>query len=415
MRNVTAAHSGLLRLLHLGTLATALVLSAHVESAAGLQAGKQSWTTVPDYRVYDPAATDSGFGRFSRMRLGENGTRIVVKHAGIVGFTPVWEIFVFSPEGRLLSALGAADLPDGFGRPIGVQADVGGFWTRHGEGSLWYSHQERGFMLKITYPPELASLRGLAPLRDGGFFAKGDFPVWNFEGESAPPRTQAFLHIANSGGRWVPDTIAVLDIRNMPWYVGVRGESSRFNTQVSLNQPFADDDLTWIDREAGNVGIVRRKGAPGTVEVIEIRATGDTLRHRRLSLPAVPVSRELAESVIEEAVARLRPTAEEHGLDAAQLRRLAEDALHVPSHFPAVYAVVPTASGEVWLKTPEIADGLAVWYSIQRGDSDAPPRRVLLPSTFRLHDAFGDHVWGFSEERSQPRHVLGLRLAPPSG
>ncbi len=109
MRNVTAAHSGLLRLLHLGTLATALVLSAHVESAAGLQAGKQSWTTVPDYRVYDPAATDSGFGRFSRMRLGENGTRIVVKHAGIVGVTPVWEIFVFSPEGRLLSALGAAD------------------------------------------------------------------------------------------------------------------------------------------------------------------------------------------------------------------------------------------------------------------------------------------------------------------
>ncbi len=268
-------------------------------------------------------------------------------------------------------------------------------------------------MLKITYPPELASLRGLAPLRDGSFFAKGGFPVWNPEAENAPAWAQAFLHIANRGGRWVPDTIAVLDIVNP--YVGVRGESSRFNTQVSLNQPFAADDLTWTDGEAGRVGIVRRKGAPGTVEVIEIRATGDTLRHRRFSLPAVPVSRELAESAIEEAVARLRPAAEEHGLDAAQLRRLAVDALHVPNHFPAVYAVVPTASGEVWLKTSEIADGLAVWYSIPRGDSDAPPRRVLLPSTFRLHDAFGDHAWGFSEELAQPRHVLGLRLAPPSG
>ena len=71
MRNGGTAPSGPLWLLRLGTLAMALVLSAHVESAAGLQAGNQSWTTAPDYRVYDPAATDSGFGRFSRMRVGE--------------------------------------------------------------------------------------------------------------------------------------------------------------------------------------------------------------------------------------------------------------------------------------------------------------------------------------------------------
>jgi len=29
----------------------------------------------------------------------------------------------------------------------------------------------------------------------------------------------------------------------MPWSVAVRGESSRFNSQVSLDQPFADRDL----------------------------------------------------------------------------------------------------------------------------------------------------------------------------
>ncbi len=131
---------------------------------------------------------------------------------------------------------------------------------------------------------------------------------------------------------------------------------------------------------------------------------------RSVSLP-----QERAELAIEEAVARLRASGERHGLSTAQLRNLAEDALHIPSHLPAVSAVVPAASGEIWLKTPEVADGLAVWYSIPRGDSDAPPRRVLLPSTFKLDDAFGDHVRGISEEPAQPRHVLGLRLVPSSG
>lgn len=412
MRNGGTASPFPVWLLSLGTLAMAPVWAAHAESVAGVQAGKQSWTAVPDYRIDEPERTDSGFGRFSRMRVGENGTRIVVQDNKVVGASVTWRILVFSLRGRLLATLDAADVPGEFSAPIRVQVDAGGFWMRHSEGSLWYSHEGRGFVLRVTYPPELTSLRSLAPLRGGSFFATGGFPAWNPEGENTPSWARAFLHIANTGGAWVPDTIAVFDI--MSWYVGVRGESSRFNTQVSLNQPFAADDLTWTDWKAGRVGIVRGSGPPGTVEVIEIRATGDTLRHRRFSVPAVPVSRERAESAIEEAVARLRPAAEQHGLDPARLRRLAEDALHVPSHFPAVSAVVSTASGEAWLKTPEVEDGLAVWYSILRGDDDNPPRRILLPATFKLQDAVGDHVWGFSEEPSQLRHVLGLRLVPPS-
>lgn len=413
MRNVRMAPPLPVRLLCPGTLAMALVLSAQVESVAGLQAGMRSWTTVPDYRIDEPEGSDSGFGRFSRMRVGENGTRIVVQDIKVVGASVTWRILIFSPQGRLLATLDAADVPGDFSAPIGVQVDDGGFRVRHGEGSLRYSHEDGGFTRKIIYPPELTGRRNLVPLDDGSFFARGGFPAWKPEGENAPPREQAFLHIANTGGGWVPDTIALLDIRNMPWFVGVRGESSRFNTQVSLNQPFADHDLTWIDSEAGRVGIVRRNGPPGVVELIEIRTTGDTLRKRRFSVPAVPVSGERASSAIGEAVARLRPTAEEHGLDAVQLRRLAEDALHLPSHVPAVHAVVPTASGEIWLRTAEIADVLTVWYSIGRGDSDAPPRRALLPSTFKLNDAFGDHVWGISEEPSHPRRVVGLRLVPP--
>ena len=99
MIDVRTAPSFPVRLLCPGMLAVALVLSAHVESVAGLQAGMQSWTTTPDYRIDEPEGSDSGFGRFSRMRVGENGTRIVVRDSKAVGASVTWRILVFSPQG----------------------------------------------------------------------------------------------------------------------------------------------------------------------------------------------------------------------------------------------------------------------------------------------------------------------------
>ena len=102
-----------------------------------------------------------------------------------------------------------------------------------------------------------------------------------------------------------------------------------------------------------------------------------------------------------------------HGLSAAELRDIAENAVHVPSHLPAFSRVVATASGEVWLRTPETEDGLSVWYSVERGENESEPRRVLIPPSFSLMDAFGDYIWGLSLESSGLRVILGLRLVPP--
>ncbi len=110
----------------------------------------EPWTTAPGYRIDEPEGTSSGFGRFSRMRVGGNGTRIVVQDNKVVGASVTWRILVFSPEGRLSATLDAADVPDGFGAPLRVQAVAGGFWVRHGEGSLRYSHEDRGFRIAIT-------------------------------------------------------------------------------------------------------------------------------------------------------------------------------------------------------------------------------------------------------------------------
>ena len=77
--------------------------------------------------------------------------------------------------------------------------------------------------------------------------------------------------------------------------------------------------------------------------------------------------------------------------------------------------MVLTASREVWLRTPREEYGMVVWHSIGRGDEDSESRRVLLPATFQLQDAFGDHVWGFSTSDDGTRTAVGLLLVPPSG
>ena len=96
-----------------------------------------------------------------------------------------------------------------------------------------------------------------------------------------------------------------------------------------------------------------------------------------------------------------------------EARSTIRDAIHVPSHLPAVSRMVLTASREVWLKTPREEDGMVVWHSIPRGDEHGESRRALLPATFQLQDAFGDRVWGFSSSDDGVRTVVGLRLVPP--
>ncbi|MDE2764060.1 MAG: hypothetical protein OXQ94_15950 [Gemmatimonadota bacterium] len=59
-------------------------------------------------------------------------------------------------------------------------------------------------------------------------------------------------------------------------------------------------------------------------------------------------------------------------------------------------------------------DTLAVWYTIERGDTLTPPRRVLLPEPLKVHDANATHVWGVWEDELGVNYVVGRRLVPPS-
>ena len=309
---------------------------------------------------------------------------IVERDAEIVGATVVWKILVYSPEGAPFVTLAPEDLSSGFGSPAGIRADVDGFWVRDLDGSRKYSYDNANVIDTVMHPPEL---RSVTRLDDGDFLTWGDVPRYDPRKRNSPPREQAVLRLTEAGNQWKRDTMVVLDIRHRTWFVGIHGQGSRVAYRVfSVSQPFSDHDLTWFDTRTGSVGVVRRNDAAGVVEVFEVVAPGDTVWHRRLLVPRVPLAGERAEAAIENNLSIAGSAGEEEGLTNADLRRIVEDAMFIPSYLPTVAALVTTASGEVWLKTPEVARGQTVWYSVGRGDDDTPARRVLLPSTFKLQE-----------------------------
>ena len=99
----------------------------------------------------------------------------------------------------------------------------------------------------------------------------------------------------------------------------------------------------------------------------------------------------------------------------ASARKDIEKSIHVPGEYlPAVKVLTMASSGQVWILSHETVDTLDVWYSVERGDDESPPRRVLLPDWFLVLDATDTHVWGVWRDELDINYVVGRRLVPRS-
>ena len=372
--------------------------------------GADAWTTRVDYRVKDFPDDSDGFDRFTSLRVGARGTRIVTTDGIRSGRVFVWG----AADGTLLQSIGHVELR---GSVLRVWADTHGFWVNDPVTGRTTAYGFDGKEATDTFDAP-AGYEAFTPTSQGGFFGLGSPPHWEDFALDPSSRRQAVVHTTSANGGAQVDTVALIDLGHANWYTALGDRASPNPTDfsiISVTQPFADHDLTWFDTKTGSVGVVRRSGPPGEAEVFQVVATGDTTWHRRLSLPAIPVSEEDARQAVEGNFERFRRAAEDsgHDLATAEVRDIAEAAVHVPSHLPAATRVVATTSGEIWLKTGGVEGELAVWYSLRLDERDSPPRRVLIPSSFRLMDAFEDHVWGLSNESQGSWIVQGLRLLPP--
>lgn len=368
------------------------------------QEGESGWSTQPDIVVGGEPGSAAALSRLSDVKANASGTSIVVRQSQRI---TVWD--TASPQEPVLE-FGPRDDTPPLGAPGRGIPDSTGFWIRYDGGWGRFTHDGR--LLSSTPNPPERWLQSITILGDGSFLARERIPSPSraFTWEEGDPGWEiAVAHVRPAEAGWVADTLATYDSSGRDFAVAIDG-----NRTLS-NQPFFDRDILYFDSRTHAVGFVQRRGSDGEVRVVEVAPSNGTVLDARVPVRSVPLERERAEAAIEDKMRDVQGMLRQFGGDSLsthQVRAIVEEELYIPDRLPLVTGVVPTASNEVWLRSSESADSLAIWYAIDRARPSSPPRRVLLPEWFRLRDATRDHVWGLHRDARFSGEVQGRRLVP---
>ena len=367
-----------------------------------------TWTTEAAHQLV--AAAEAGvFFEVPVVRADPERNRVVVVDPGSA------QVTVWTPDGVLRGVEGRT------GEGLGAFPTVAGLFIEEdgtlsavdGGGSRFAYFAANGVHVGTQLGPgtsleyEGLSVK-LAPPRDGVYLGRAEVPpaleVGATHGPFAgqpPMLREPVLRVRRSDtGQWLdPEPLLRLDISNRVLAADLPDGSTIFG-----GQPFGDFDQVRF--EPGAAVVMRTRGGPGSVELIEVDGAGDTVWHRRLQLEPRELTREMVDEVLDGwASLRARQATRE------QLRDIYDDALYQPEHLPAADGrPIPTSSGEIWFRTHEVVDTLRVHYAVRRGDIDEPPRRVLLPEWLRVNDATATHVWGTRRGAPDMQQVVGRRL-----
>ena len=372
------------------------------------------WTTEADYQLGDPYETGVWF-EAPLVRVDPERNRVVVADASTA------QVSVWTPEGALTSLRGRA------GEGLGAFGTAGSLFVEEdgtlsvmdGSGSRFAYFAADGEHTRTQLGPgtslEYEGLSvALAPPRDGVYLGIAAVPPAIEAGvgpfaEDGPVQSEPVLRVRRAEtGEWLdPEPLLWLDIGNRFMVVEYPDGGVSFGGQF-----FADHDQVRF--EPGSAIVMRTKGGPGSVELIEVDGAGDTVWHRRLQLEPRELTPEMVDEVLAEWLGIPGPPRAGR-LTRQELRDTYYEALYKPEYLPAADGrPIPTASGEIWFRTHEVEDGLRAHYAVRRGDMDEPPRRVLLPEWLRVSDATETHVWGVQRDEMDVPHVVGRRLVPGS-
>lgn len=386
------------------------------DPSAEIGEGQPTWITEAEFRFGDSAEGGVFFTR-PEVRADPARNRIFAVDR------PNHQVSALAPDGTLLFRVGRK------GEGPGEFINIGSLHIGP-DGAFAVDEERRGRHTRFTAygelvgttpgPPVSVSYQGL-PVEiewsaEGSYLGTPLIPSElqaGWEGLAPVTRTPV-LHGRDLGdGRWSdPEPLLWLDISNRIHYIVIPRDGGRDSVFVTSFQPFGDPD--YVRYEPGAVVLLRSKGDPGTVELIEVEVGGDTTWHRRVELGA---PRRLTSAMVDETVetwvawrssrsSRHRP---------ARLREAFYRGLYQPEYVPPAAAPpVLTASREVWIRTSELLDTVRVYYAVPRDDPAGLPRRVLVPEALWVTDATETHIWGVEWDSLGRPYIVGRRLVPSS-
>lgn len=380
----------------------------------------EPWHTVAEFEIGsltgggEHAGETPTFQRVTGVRVSSDGTAIFVLDPGRTRVTG------WSPDGSLLFELDdQGEGPATLESPDQVHLTGTGFQVQDGDRFILLSNDGRHEQT-VSVPTSARHvgfrLQPQLLLDDGAFLATLNIPDSYRAGwqEDPPIHEEPVVRLDRRGDEWVPDTVAVLDIRNRD--LDLRPSESGYGWSLHALQPFGDAD--HVDFRAGAVQVgggagptllVTRQSRvdPGVIEFNELSASGDTTWSGRLRFAPIPLMPSDVDRAVE---AEAQGVAGAIQLPLDDARTLVRAAVHTPEYYPPVLDTEVMSSGELWIRNhEEPSDSLDVWYAVRIGE-DAAPRRILVPRDFYPLDATASHVWGIRFGPGSGQSVAGRRL-----
>lgn len=353
-----------------------------------------TWSSEAEYQFDDAPERDVFFLR-PYVRADPWRNRVLVLERANS------QVSVWAPEGSLQFAVGrTGDGPGDLSSPEDlIVREDGSFSVLESGGSRFTTFEAGGeFLSSVRGVDAALSYQGfpvfLGWASDGTHFGIVRVPAGIEVGAGDAPSLdrQPLLRVRRSStGEWEsPAPLLWLDLRNRTHAMRMPDGRIAYGSQ-----PFGDPDQIVL--EPGAALVVRTKGTPGAVELIEVTEHGDTAWHRRLRFEPHKLTPRLVEKRMQAILDMMtRGTSSGVKTPSRELRDIYRDGLYRPPYLPAVDGPpILTVSGEVWLKThEEVSDSLIAYYVIRRSGVAEEPRRVLLPASLWITDATATHVWG---------------------
>lgn len=412
---MTASRPGLAFLA--GALATAC---AERPSESPASPPPDEWHSEPHYRIGDAVRGDALFGIVPYLRVGPGGHVFVLEAYDN-------RLSVWTPSGARLFSVGrSGEGPGDFMMPYRVHFEDSRFYVRDQSKFTYFSYD--GSLLEtVPNPPNSIGYQGFRIWIDA-LTPNGSFMGMPTMGRSVelgllgndPVDSLPVFSVRESATGWVRDVVYWNGIRNTTFALTYNG------WLTFPGQPFSVADQYEFDPGAGTILVSRVAGehlGAGEAELFELsavaeegRSVGDTVWRRRLAFEPI----RLTPAMVQDAIERIAETYVhvEEGEDSVRVRESArgniEESIRVPEYLPAIKVLFTASSGQVWLLSHETVDTMSVWYSVERGDDESPPRRVLLPDWFLVMDATDTHVWGVWRDELDINYVVGRRLVRES-